>query len=45
MAYTEEDKLMELLAKSHNFRKLFVVFELELDFTQNPPVRYIKDKT
>jgi len=36
--YTEEDKLTHLLQTSANFRKLFDVFNLELDFTKQPPI-------
>ena len=38
--YTEEDRLNHLLEKSKDFRKLFDVFGLELDFTRQPPVKY-----
>lgn len=37
--YTEEDKLNYLIEKDANFRKLLVVFDLELDFTRKPPVK------
>lgn len=32
--YTEEDRLTYLLTKSENFKRLFVEFDLELDFTK-----------
>ena len=38
--YTEEDKLNHLLLTSDNFRRLFNEFDLELDFTKQPPVKY-----
>lgn len=38
--YTEEDKLNLLLDTSENFRRLFDEFDLELDFSKQPPVKY-----
>jgi len=38
--YTEEDRLTHLMETSANFRRLFEVFDLELDFTKQPPVKY-----
>ena len=38
--YTEEDRINYLLHKSANFRRMLNMFELELDFTKQPPVKY-----
>ncbi len=38
MSYTEEDKWLSLLEKNNHLKRLFIEFDLELDFSKRPPI-------